>query len=62
MPDISVSACDWDLHDIGIDAAVTSLTTQGVDTISLATSYHAGRFLQPGNPKRPVWFPQDGTV
>ncbi len=62
MADISVWAYPWDLHDMGIDAAVATLTVQGVDMISLATSYHAGRFLQPGNPKRRVWFPQDGTV
>lgn len=59
---VSVWAYPWDLHDIGTDAALASLTVQGVNTISLATSYHAGRFLQPGNPKRRVWFPQDGTV
>ncbi|OSQ55717.1 hypothetical protein MCRY_20080 [Marivita cryptomonadis] len=59
---LSVWAYPWDLHDIGTDVALASLTVQGVNTISLATSYHAGRFLQPGNPKRRVWFPQDGTV
>ena len=30
--------------------------------VSLATSHHAGRFLQPGNPRHRVYFPQDGTV
>ncbi len=62
MTDISVWAYPWDLADIGLDTALSRLSAQGVDMISLATSYHAGRFLQPGNPRRRVWFPQDGTV
>jgi len=52
----------WDLHDIGLDAALGRIAEAGLDTVSLATSYHAGRFLQPGNPRRWVWFPQDGTL
>lgn len=62
MTEVSVWAYPWDLHDLGLDAAADLLAAQGVNTISLATSYHAGRFLQPGNPRRRVWFPQDGTV
>ncbi len=62
MSEVSVWAYPWDFHDIGLDAAISRLAAQGVNTISLATSYHAGRFLQPGNPRRRVWFPQDGTV
>lgn len=62
MAEISVWTYPWDLHDIGLDAALEMLSAQGVNTVSLATSYHAGRFLQPGNPRRRVWFPQDGTV
>lgn len=62
MTEVSVWAYPWDLHDLGIEATAARLGAQGVDTISLATSYHAGRFLQPGNPRRRVWFPQDGTV
>jgi hypothetical protein len=52
----------WDLQDIGLDTALGRIADAGLDTVSLATSYHAGRFLQPGNPRRRVWFPQDGTV
>ena len=61
-PPISVWAYPWDLHDIGLDLALGQLADQGVTMVSLATSYHAGRFLQPGNPKRRVYFPEDGTV
>ncbi len=62
MPEVSVWAYPWDLHDLGIGAAVAALDAQGVGMVSLATSYHAGRFLQPGNPRRRVYFPEDGTV
>lgn len=62
MKEVSVWAYPWDLHDIGLDVALDRLAAEGVNTISLATSYHAGRFLQPGNPRRRVWYPQDGTV
>lgn len=59
---VSVWAYPWDLHDIGPDRALGRLAEQGVTMVSLATSYHAGRFLQPGNPRRRVYFPEDGTV
>lgn len=62
MSEVSVWAYPWDLHDLGVEPAAAALARQGANTISLATSYHAGRFLQPGNPRRRVWFPQDGTV
>ncbi len=62
MRDVSVWAYPWDLHDIGVDAALARMTGAGANMVSLATSYHAGRFLQPGNPKRRVHYPEDGTV
>ena len=62
MSELSIWAYPWDIHDIGLDRVVSALEKQGVNSISLATSYHAGKFLQPGNPKRRVYFPQDGTV
>lgn len=62
MARISVWTYPWDLHDIGLDVALDRIAQAGGNCISLATSYHAGRFLQPGNPRRKVYFPQDGTV
>ncbi len=59
---VSVWAYPWDLYDIGVDAALARMAEAGATMTSLATSYHAGRFLQPGNPRRRVYFPQDGTV
>ena len=53
----------WDVLDIGAEATLDDLLERaGVSGISLATAYHAGRFLQPRNPRRRVYFPEDGTL
>ena len=62
MTEVSVWIYPWDLADLGVQTAVDRIGGAGGSMVSLATSYHAGRFLQPGNPKRRVYFPQDGTV
>ena len=58
----SIWAYPWDLHDIGPDIACHRMAEAGASMVSLAAAYHAGRFVQPGNPRRRVYFPQDGTV
>ncbi len=46
-----------------VENVVSEVTERaGVGGISLATVYHAGRFLQPRSPRRKVYFPEDGTV
>ena len=53
----------WDIQDVGMEATLADLRNRAsVNTISLATSYHAGRFLQPRSPKRKSYYPEDGTV
>jgi hypothetical protein len=53
----------WDVLDIGMDTVVADITGRaGGNGISLATSYHAGRFLQPRSPRRKAYFPEDGTI
>jgi len=53
----------WDILDLGYDKALGELGERAaVNAISLASSYHAGRFLQPRSPKRKVYFPEDGTI
>lgn len=52
----------WDVQDLSADRVVGELTEAGLDTISLATSYHAGRFLQPRSPYRKSYYPEDGTI
>lgn len=52
----------WDLQDEGVSAVASRLRDAGLDAISLATAYHAGKFLRPHAPRRKVYFPEDGTV
>jgi hypothetical protein len=53
----------WDIQDQGIEQTFADLRDRaGLNTISLATSYHAGRFLQPRSPMQKAYFPEDGTV
>ncbi len=52
----------WDLADKGVDAAVEEFKALGVNTATLAASYHAGKFLRPHGESGRVCFPQDGTA
>ncbi|MDP2884921.1 MAG: hypothetical protein Q8P51_07870 [Ignavibacteria bacterium] len=52
----------WDLVDEGYEKVLRNLSENGLTSISLATAYHAGKFLAPHNPKRKVVFLEDGTV
>ncbi len=56
----AVYAYPWNFHDV--DADVARVSALGADEISLAVSYHAGKFIHPGDPKARVYFPEDGTV
>ena len=44
----------WDLFDRGLDDALAEIARAGVNTISVATTYHAVRVLMPRNPRRKV--------
>lgn len=52
----------WDLDAEGYDAAVGRIADAGFTEINLATSYHAGKFLLPHNPKHRIVFPEDGAI
>lgn len=52
----------WDLQDEGTAQVAARLTGAGLDWVSLATAYHAGKFLRPHGPRGRVFFPEDGTV
>ena len=52
----------WDVLDLGTGEVSDELRDIGFDTISVATSYHAGRFLQPRSPVQKSYYPEDGTV
>lgn len=60
---LSMWTYPWDIQDQGVKGAFADLRDRAaLNTISLATSYHAGRFLQPRSPKQKAYFPEDGTV
>jgi hypothetical protein len=60
---LSMWTYPWDIQDQGIVGTFAELRDRaGLNTISLATSYHAGRFLQPRSPTQKAYFPEDGTV
>ncbi len=52
----------WDLWQEGTAEVAARLRGAGLDAVSLATAYHAGKFLRPHAPRDRVWFPDDGTV
>ena len=60
---LSMWTYPWDVQDQGLDRLVADLKDRaGLNMVSLATSYHAGRFLQPRSPHQKAYFPEDGTV
>jgi len=60
---LSMWTYPWDVLDIGFETVVAELRGRAkANGISLATSYHAGRFLQPRGVRRRVYFPEDGTI
>jgi hypothetical protein len=52
----------WDLVDHGVTALIDEVSALGIDTLTLAGSYHAGKFLRPQGRSGKVYFPEDGTV
>ena len=51
----------WDLAEAGVSEALDRFLALGLDTVTVAGSYHAGKFLRPHG-KGKVYFPEDGTV
>lgn len=58
----AIYAYPWDLADEGVDQAVGQFRAMGLDTVTVAGSYHAGKFLRPHARSGKVYFPEDGTV
>jgi hypothetical protein len=59
----SMYAYPWDVVDESVDVFCRNAREQlGVDTISLAASYHAAKLILPHNPRRKVYYPEDGSL
>jgi hypothetical protein len=52
----------WDLAETGLDAAVAEFHGLHLDTVTIAGSYHAGKFLRPHGQNGKVAMLEDGTV
>jgi hypothetical protein len=52
----------WDLAEAGVKEAVKEFRALGLDTVTMAGSYHAGKFLRPHGKTGKIYFPEDGTV
>lgn len=52
----------WDFADHGVGESVSAFKDMGLDTVSLAGTYHAGKFLRPKGKSGKVYFPEDGTA
>jgi hypothetical protein len=52
----------WDLADEGLETVLDRVRPLGINTITLAASYHAGKFVRPHGRSGKVYFPKDGTV
>src|SRR5271166_7147125 len=58
----AIYAYPWDLAETGVGAAVDRFLALGLDTVTIAGSYHAGKFLRPHGKAGKVYFPEDGAV
>jgi hypothetical protein len=52
----------WDLAETGVAAVADEFRGLGLDTVTIAGSYHAGKFMRPHGKGGKVFFPDDGTV
>ncbi|WP_119390081.1 hypothetical protein [Taklimakanibacter lacteus] len=52
----------WDLAEEGVSKATDQFLKLGLDTVTMAGSYHAGKFLRPHGRSGKIYFPEDGTV
>ncbi|HWX82395.1 MAG TPA: hypothetical protein VNZ48_02250, partial [Xanthobacteraceae bacterium] len=57
----AIYAYAWDLAEIGVASAAARFRGLGLDTVTIAGSYHAGKFLRPHGRTGKVYFPEDGT-
>ena len=52
----------WDIAETGVAPFVYEVKALGLNTVTFAGSYHAGKFIRPKGRAGKVYFPEDGTV
>ncbi|MCS6817735.1 MAG: hypothetical protein N0A16_12810 [Blastocatellia bacterium] len=62
IPQRLIYAYPWDLKEEGIETALATIADLGLTAVSVAVSYHSGKFLSPRHPHRRVIFPEGGVI
>jgi hypothetical protein len=63
MPLATIYTYPWDLDDEGVERALDVIQeTTGLNGVSLAASYHISTYFLPHNPRRKIYFGEDGMV
>ena len=62
MKETSLYCYAWDLVGDAGRAKLSVIDSLGLDAVTMATSYHAGKFIRPDATTGKVVFPEDGTV
>jgi PKD repeat protein len=52
----------WDIAENGVSETLAEYKKMGINTVTLAASYHAGKFFRPKSKTNKIYFPEDGTV
>ena len=58
----TILAYAWDVAELAPREFLAEVKDLGLDTVSLAGAYHAGKFLRPHGRAGRVYFPEDGTI
>lgn len=58
----AIYAYAWDIVERGVPKVIDEVKSLGLNTITVAGSYHAGKFLRPRGTGGKVYFPEDGTI
>lgn len=58
----SIYCYAWDIAEVGVSRVIDDLRRRHINTLTLAGSYHAGKFLRPHGRSGKVFFPEDGTA
>jgi hypothetical protein len=58
----AIYAYAWDLAEGDFGQTIGRFGELGLDTVTIAASYHAGKFLRPKGEGGKVYFPEDGTI
>src|SRR5262245_17960895 len=62
MKEASLYCYAWDLVGDAGRANQSVIDSLGLDAVTMATSYHAGKFTRPAATSGKIVFPEDGTV